>query len=276
MRRYRVLALVVTSMLALGSIAWTVAAQEDPRIAEIVEKMKANLEDEGTAYLDMDVEVKVNGQTQEKFVQELWVRGIEHFRLERTDGTVVVRRPDELIVYEARANLALHIPPETLEALGDEREAALLKLGLGGRESALEPIAEAQEHMTIVGEVFMGDAECWIVDVGEEAFPVWRKRLESIPQEFDIEWMQLTIDKELAIPRCTRINMIGPAALEIVTSIWTIEEDVEVPDEMLQYAPPADATIMVWTPEHDPDQMIEQFRETARARIIQRLQQQQQ
>jgi outer membrane lipoprotein-sorting protein len=273
--RSRLMVFTIASVLALCAVATFSPADVDPQIAEIIEGIKARADKQVTVYADQDVEIKVNGQVQEKHVQQIWVRDLNNLRIERADGTVILRTPEEVLIYEGRSKIMLHMPKETIEALGDKAEEAIAATGLKGPDEALDPFIKGAEHMSVVGDVFISDAECWVIHVEEEAFPLFRESIKDIPAEFEIEWLQMSIDKELMAARAVRISMTGPAALEINSMTWTIEEGVEIEDELLQFKPPADATIVVWTPDDDPEGIMERYRTAVRNEIIRQMQQQQ-
>lgn len=266
--------LVAATMLwgVAASLAW---AEPDPQIVDVLEKLQASVEEEGSAYIDQDIEIKVNGQTQQKWVQEVWYQDAEHIRVDRNDGLVLVRTPDNFICYEARANLALHMPKATMDALGDKLPEALDELGLGDPTKSMEQMTDAAEDMTLVGEVMVGEDSCIVVDVGEEALEKLGEQVtKSFPDEFELEAMQLTLDKEMGIPRIQKITMGGPATLEIIVSIWAFEEDPEVPEDLLVYSPPEGAKVIVWKAEDDPAEVVDGFRKEAEKRIIAKMQQQ--
>ncbi len=275
MFRSRLMVFTVAFVLTPCAVATLALADVDPQIAQIIEGIKARADKQVTVYADQDVEIKVNGQVQEKHVQQIWVRDLNNLRIERADGTVILRTPEEVLIYEGRSKIMLHMPKETIEALGDKAEEAIAATGLKGVDEALEPFIKGAEHMSVVGEVVISDAECWVIDVGEEAFPLFRASINDIPAEFEIEWLQMSIDKELMAARATSISMTGPVALEINSMTWTIEEGVEIADELLQFRPPADTTVMVWTPDDDPEEIMERYRTAVRNQIIRQMQQQQ-
>lgn len=275
MLRSRLAPIAIALMLALSASATPASAEVDPQIAEIIEGIKARAEEQVPVYADLDVEIRVNGQLQEKRVQQIWVKDLNNLRIEQADGTVILRTPEEVLIYEGRSNIMLHMPKETIEALGDEAGEAIAATGLKGPDEVLDPFIKGAEYMTVVGEVVISDAECWVIHVGEEAFPLFRDSIKDIPAEFEIEWLQMSIDKELMAMRASRISMTGPAALEINSMVWAIEEGVEIPDDLLEFEPPADTAVMVWTPDDDPEGIMERYRTAVRNAIIRQMQQQQ-
>lgn len=274
MYRSRVTAMALVPMLALSAVATLASAEVEPRIAEIIEGIKARAEAKITVYADQDIEIKVNGQVQEKHVQQIWVKDLNNLRIERADGTVILRTPEEVLIYEGRSKIMLHMPKATIEALGDKAQEAIAATGLKGPDDALEPFIKGAEHMSVVGDVVVGDAECWVINVGEEAFPLFRESIQDIPAEFEIEWLQMSIDKELMAARAVKITMTGPAALEINSMVWALEENVEIPDDLLRFEPPAGTTMMVWKPDDDPKEIMERYRAAVRTAIIGQMQQQ--
>lgn len=262
----------IALMLALSAFATLASAEVDPQIAEIIEGIKARAERQVPVYADLDVEIKVNGQLQEKHVQQIWAKDLNNLRIEQADGTVILRTPEEVLIYEGRSHIMLHMPKETIEALGDKAGEAIAATGLKGPDQVLDPFIKGAEHMTVVGEVVVSDAECWVINVGEEAFPLFRDSIKDIPAEFEIEWLQMSIDKELMAMRASRISMTGPAALEINSMVWTVEEGVEIADDLLQFEPPAGTTVMVWTPDDDPEGIMERYRTAVRNAIIRQMQ----
>ncbi|HJN19055.1 MAG TPA: hypothetical protein QGH10_26380 [Armatimonadota bacterium] len=275
MFRSRLIALTVAFVLALSAVATLASADVDPQIAEIIEGIKAGMEEMTPTYADLDVEIKANGQVAEKFVQEMWVKDLSTMRVERSDGTVILRTPDEFLIFEGRSKIMLHMPKETIDALGDEADEAFDAAGLpSSLEKALEPFVKGAEHMTVVGEVVISESECWIIDVGEDAFEHFKSVLVGFPPGFEIESVQISIDKELYASRSTKIGLKGPAAVEINSMTWTIEEDIEIEDELLAFEPPEDTTTITWTPEDDPEEIMERFRNAARNEIIRQMQEQ--
>jgi len=274
MYRFRLTAVALACMLALSAFTTLASAEVEPRIAEIIEGIKARVDAKVPVYADQDIEIKVNGQVQEKHVQQIWVKDLNNLRIERADGTVILRTPEEVLIYEGRSKIMLHMPKATIEALGDKAQEAIAATGLKGPDEALDPFMRGAEHMSVVGEVLVGDAECWVINVGEEAFPLFRASLQDIPAEFEIDWLQMSIDKELMAARAVKISMTGPAAIEINSMVWALEEGVEVEDDLLRFNPPAGTTVMVWKPDDDPEEIMERYRTAVRNAIIGQMQQQ--
>jgi len=258
-RRYR-LGVAAASLIAAFTVGLSAiaVAEVDPRLAPLLEQMKAFIANPKPMFMRQKIDVVVNGQSQEEQLQEIWMRDLDHLRMERSDGTVVVLAPDDIKMYIGPARLLLHIPKETLEALGDKRGEALRVLDLTLPRDQLDLIEEGWESMQITGEDSIGDEACWVLTVDEAFLPRLRDLLAGIPEGFTLKTAQVALGRETGMSRAMFFEFAGPAQLEVGVTIEEIEEDTEIPADMLTFEPPEDALVLTWTPDKTPEQMLQE------------------
>ena len=255
-RRHR-LAVVAASVIVTltAGLSAVAAAEVDPRLAPLLEQMKAFIANPKPMFMRQKIDIAVNGQSQPEQLQEIWMRDMDHLRMERSDGTTVVLAPDDIKMYIGPARLLLHIPRETLETLGDKRGEALRMLDLSLPRDQLDLLEEGWESMAITGEDTVGDEACWVLTVDEGFLPRLRALLGGIPEGFTLQMAQIALGRETGMSRALFFEFAGPAQLEIGVTIEEIEEDADVPDDMFTFEPPDDALILTWTPDKTPEQM---------------------
>jgi len=243
--------------MAPALLVLTAAAQAevDERLKPLLDELRTFLDAPRPVFLRQRVDVAVNGQKQEEQLQEVWVRDLEHLRMERSDETVVVMTPEDIKMYIGPPRVMVHIPQATLEALGEDREEALGALDITRPADSLRVVLEGAEHLPVTGEDRIGDEACWVVTADEELLPEFRRTLSGVPQEFELKTVQLAIGRETGVTRASFFELTGPAQLEIGVTTEEFEEDAEVTDEMLTFEAPEGALVLTWTPDKTPAQM---------------------
>ncbi len=257
----------LSGALALVWLAGVASAEVDERLKPLLEKMEAFLKAPRPVFLRQQVDAAVNGVNQEQQLQEVWVRDLEHLRLERSDGTVVVMTPESIDMYIGPPKVLLHIPQETLQAMGEQRGEALRMLGINPPAESVHTILRGADHLPVTGEDRIGDEDCWVVTADKELFPEFRRTLAGVPEGFDLKTVQLALGRETGASRCTYFELGGPAQLEISVTVEEFAEDAEVTDEMLTFQTPDDALVLTWTPEKMPRQMRDEFDAAIAARV---------
>ncbi|MBM3473303.1 MAG: hypothetical protein FJX75_08560 [Armatimonadetes bacterium] len=91
--------------------------------------------------------------------------------------------------------------------------------------------------------------------------------LGGIPDDFTLKAAQVALGKESAMSRALFFEFAGLAQLEVGVTVEALEDEVEVPDEMLTYEAPDDALVLTWT----PDKTAEEMRTVRDAAIAERL-----
>ena len=195
MSRRSALVLIAVSAIGALCVASAVSAQEDARLAPLLEKFKTMIEDDAAVFLRMHQNVTVNGQDQGEDIQELWIRDLEHFRMEKDDGTLLAFTPEEITLLMGPANVALHIPKESLDDFGEDRADMLRAAGIGEPTQLFDLIEETKEHFTITSEDEIGE-ECWILSVHEDGLEPWTGMLKGVPDGSDLATVQVALEKE--------------------------------------------------------------------------------
>jgi hypothetical protein len=253
--RRRLFVAVLSGLVGLVGLATVAGADPDPRLQPLLDRARAQLTDPHSAFLRERIEVAVNGQKQQDQLQEVWVRDLQHVRLERSDGTVVVMTPEDVKMYIGPARLLLHIPQETLTALGDGRAEALQKVDLNDPADNLKMIIDNAELLQVTGEDTIGDEACWVVTADEKLFPSVRKILSSVPEGFDLKTVQLALGRETGITRSMFLEFTGPAQLEVGVTVELFDDHAEVTDDQFKYEAPEGTRLLTWTPDKTGDQM---------------------
>jgi hypothetical protein len=251
----RLLVGVVVGAIVIALCAAAVGAEPDARIKPLIDQMKAFIEKPEPVFLRQRIDIAVNGQKQNEQLQEVWIRDLDHLRVERSDGTVVVLTPEDIKMYVGPARLLVHIPKETLEALGDQKAEKLRVLDITQPRDNITVMMEGWELMQVTGEDKIGDEACWVLTAGPELFPRFRKILAGIPEDFDLKTVQVALGRESAMGRAMFFEFAGPAQLEVGVTVEEIEEGVEVTDEMLVFEAPEEALVLTWTPDKTAEEM---------------------
>jgi len=255
MRRHHRLLLGAVAAAVAAWWAGTAGAEPDARIKPLIDQLKQYLEEPEPVFLRQKIDVAVNGQKQGEQLQEVWVRDLEHIRMERSDGTVVVLVPDDIRMYVGPARLMLHIPKETLDSLGDQKAEKLRVLDINQPKDNVTLMTECWEHMQVTGEDKIGDEACWVLTAEETIFPRFKQMLAGLPDGFELKTVQLALGRDTAMTRAMFFELTGPAQLEIGVTVEEIEDGVEVTDEMLTYEAPDGTLVLTWTPDKTAEQM---------------------
>jgi stage V sporulation protein SpoVS len=261
-----VVLLVVASVVWCSVGAWP---QEDPRIDELLGKLKALTEDRKPAFVRQHVQIGVNGQVQQDRIQEVWVRDREHLRVDAGDGTVVLYTPEVIVLHHAPSKVVLLAPQATLDALGDRRQAELQALGLNALDQPFKLLQEGQGHLSISGEDVIADEPCWVLACNAELAARWKAVLAGIPAEFEVTVADIALEKETAMPRQLYFELIGPAALTISIVVEEVQENPEIADELFVFEAPDDVLTLTWTPEKSGAEMRKCLEETIAQRLTQ-------
>jgi len=251
-----VLAAVV--LLGPGLVA---SAQTDPRVEDLVGKVATGLEGGPPVHMVMDQQVLVNGAGQPQQSQEMWVRDMECFRMEMADGTVLVFTPEDIKLYIGATSVMVHIPADTLQQLGDDRAKALQAIGIGEPAPMIRALVESKDALTIVDEDAIGGEECWLLAVGQEAYPIWQGAFSGLPEGSVFTAVEVSLGKESGVFRGLHLRTTGPVQIELYVTVPELEEEVEVTDEMLTFEAPEGATIVEWTPDKTPEQVQQEFQQ---------------
>jgi hypothetical protein len=257
----------LSAALMLLTLIGATRADVDERLKPLLEEMRTFLETPRPVFLRQRIDIAVDGAVQGPRLQEVWVRDLQHLRVEQSDGTVVVMTPEGIRMYVGPATVLVDIPQATLEALGDERDEALRTLDISPPADNLQLIVDGAEHLQVTGEETIEDEECWVVAVGEPLLPGLRHTFASIPAEFDLKTVQLAIGRDTGVSRYSFYEFTGPAQLEIGITLEEFEEDAEVPDERLVFEAPEEALVLTWTPDKTPEQMRQERDEAIAARM---------
>ena len=253
--------------LALAVLAGAASAEVDERIQQMLDEMAKAISEPTPVFLRQRVEVAVNGKVQEEHLQELWMRDLQHLRMERSDGTVIVMAPENIHMFVGPPRVMVHIPQETLEAFGDKRAEALKALDISQPGDMLQAIIDGAEHLQITGEDTIAEEPCWVVTVGEPLFPQFREAVAGIPPQFTLKTVLLAIGRETDVSRQTFFEFTGPAQLEISVTIEEVSEEVETPDELFVYEAPEDALVLTWTLDKTPEQVRKELADAIAARV---------
>jgi len=230
-------------------------AQNDTRIDTLLEKLQALTEDEEPVFLRQHIQVAVNGQTQEDRIQETWVQDWQHLRMDASDGTVLVYTPELVMLYHGPSKVLVTAPKETLDALGDRREAELAVLGINTPKEPFKLLREGKEHLSISGEDTIADEACWVLTCDKELAPKWKAILSGIPEGFEITVADIAVGKETAMPRQLYFELTGPVRLTVSVTIEEVEKDPEITDDLFTFKAPDDALTLTWTPDKSGAEM---------------------
>ena len=228
----------VLSTLITGLCVWLVAgipAQEAATVAEITSYLEAASTQPLNAYMRMHQQVTVDGVEQGEDITDMWLRDIEHFRLERDNGTVVVFTPEDVKMHLGQAGVMLHVPGETLEELGNDRGRALRQVGLTEPRLFVSAILSHSEALAVTGEDVTGEEECWVLTAPEAAFPAWLSTLSDLPVGSHITSVQVALGKT------------APLQLELRITFPEIEEALDIPDEVFALDAPDGVVVVEWT-----------------------------
>jgi hypothetical protein len=264
-RRFaEILAGTMAAIVCFGAVA---AADTDARLAPLLERMQALFENPKPVFVRQNIDVVVDGQSQGEQIQEVWVRDMDHLRVERSDGTVVVLTPEDVKLYVGPPRVLLHVPQETLTALGDKRAEALSVLGLSPPRAMYDLMIEGRELLVVTGEDTVAGEACWLVTLDEKLLPRLREVVSGVPDEFKLRGAQMAIGKESGMARSVSFEFDGPAQLTVSVIVEEIAEDAEVTDEMLSFQPPEEALVLTWTADKTAEQMRQAFQQAIAERM---------
>lgn len=240
------------ALTALGAslclyLAAHVPAQEAATAADLTGYLRAALSQPVNAYMRMHQQTAVNGVDQGEKITDIWLRDIEHFRMERDDGTVIVFTPEDVKIHLGQTGVMLHVSEETLKEFGDNRAVALRQVGLSEPRLLVNAILSYSDALAIAGEDVIGEEECWVLTASEKAFPAWPSAFDGLPQGSQATSAQVALGKTTGRLRGVHVHFTGPLLIDSRITFPEIDEDIEIPDEMLTFEPPEDTVIVEWT-----------------------------
>jgi hypothetical protein len=263
----RIVGALAGTMAAIVCFGAVAAADADARLTPLLEQMRTFFENPKPVFVRQNIDVVVDGQSQGEQIQEVWARDMEHLRVERSDGTVVVLTPEDVKLYVGPPRVLLHVPQETLTALGDKRAEALRVLGISPPRAMYDVMVEGRELLSVTGEDTVAGEACWVVTADEKLLPRFREVLNGIPDDFKLKSAQLAIGKESAMARSVSFGLDGPAQLTVSVIVEEIAEDAEVTDEMLTFQAPEEALVLTWTADQTAEQMRQAFEQAIAERM---------
>jgi hypothetical protein len=266
MRRVWQARLFVVSVAALVATGLAASAQQDERVKALIAKAQASMREPGTAFLRIESTVTVNGQRQADEIQELWVRDLEHFRMEKTDGTILTVTPDDVKMVHGPSKVALHIPKETMEKLGDKRDEEIARAGVGLPGQMMRLLAENGDSLQITGEDTIGEEACWVLSVTEEGLKKWGPFLGGGGDAASrLVSLQIALGKDTGVFRGVSVEVDAEVRVEILQKVTDIQPDVEVADAMLTFETPPGAQVIEWAPGEAGADVGKRFRQTIAA-----------
>jgi hypothetical protein len=263
--RLLVVALVV---LVLGSVP--ASAQQDERIKPLLDKAQAFFDQAKNAFVRIEQQVTVNGQRQQDDIQEVWIRDMDHFRMEKADGTILTLTPDDVKLIHGPSKVVLHIPKETLEKLGDQREEALARIGIGLPSRLMRGLKEHPDAMAITGEEVIDDEPCWVLSATPEGLKAAAKFLNvELQPGQQLVSFQVALGKENGTFRGIYMDIDAQVRIAVQQKVTAIQADTEVKDEQLTFETPRDATVIEWTPDVSAATVRERFQQAVAAAMAQ-------
>ena len=256
MRASAYVALVASALAFIGPVT---AADERDVIGKVMEfagEARQSLEQGEAVRTEIHVSVLVNGRLENEAQQLSWSRGAGHLRIERPmENEVRILTPIEAWINQGTANVALHVPPATMESFGDDREKRLSEIGFGPALAIFRAIEADKDKLSLKGSREYAGLDCWelSLDTSGEVSPIWGDVVNlGVPAEIRYTNITLAFDKEKAYPRGLEFGMRTTlpngieADVEIRAVITAIEAgpDIDVPDALFEFAPPDECTII--------------------------------
>ena len=293
---FTTLAVVLAGVLLAAQMA--MAQDKDPRITELIEKMKADMEAGKTAEIEMTMTFELVGlptppQLQQPMVMQMW-RDHDNTRVEMAQGNVVVVIKDnEMTMYQGMVGFALHISPDAMAQLKAQQEQVLKGLGLP--QDPDEMIATMLEKglATITGEEAIDDVDCWVIEISPESLDAMMGAGGAMQGMMGgmgggggmvpkLTQMTMLLDKATAVPKRMDmgLSLTPPNGVAIQMNLQMAftkyAYGMEIPAALFSFEIPDGVKVVEWTADKPMDQMMQELQAAAMEGAQQMQQQQQQ
>jgi outer membrane lipoprotein-sorting protein len=294
---FTTLAVVLAGVLLAAQMA--MAQDKDPRITELVEKMKADMEAGKTAEIEMTMTFELVGlptppQLQQPMVMQMW-RDHDNTRVEMAQGNVVVVIKDnEMTMYQGMVGFALHIAPDAMAQLKAQQEQVLKGLGLPQDPDEMITMMLEKGFATITGEEAVDDVDCWVIEISPESLDavmgaggpmagmtggMGGGAGGMVPK---LTQMAMLLDKATAVPKrmdmglsLTQPNGIA-MQMSLQMAFTKYAYGMEIPAELFTFEIPDGVKVVEWTVDKPMDQMMQEIQAAAMEGMQQMQQQGQQ
>ena len=161
---------VILSVAGLVPAAFAQAPKQDPRVAELIEKMTAQIEQAKTSYTEMNIMIDAPGMPMPPFMANglsthMWRDG-DDIRLELPHmNMVVIVTSKEMVMYQGMFGAALHVGPKAMAQVKAKQADALAKLGLPQDQDRIFIALLEQGGASVVGEEMIDGVECLVLNI---------------------------------------------------------------------------------------------------------------
>lgn len=296
----RTLAIGIAAVAMLAACAPAALAQteeKDPRLVEIIDAMKAQIEAAKSMEMEMVIHIDIPGQQLPPFMangltMNMWRDG-DMMRMEMAHmNMVMLLTADEMTMYQGMANVALHVEPEALKKFKDQQAGMLQQLGLPENPDEMMVALFEKGVVTIAGEQTIDGIECWQLDISPESMEammaagggasMFGGMAGAAQGAMSFNEMVIMIEKETTKPKLMRMGMVLQPAngvemqmnMEMVFS--KVEYDVTVPPELFTFEIPEGVNVIEWTADKDQATVMQEFQAAALQGAMEMQQQQQQ
>jgi len=255
-------ATVVGAVLAVAAClgARGGAEEVEAMAAPLLELAKRN----PSAYLSCDAELTVGPFGTAHMPFEVWARDRQHYWLQEAHGSVITVTPEAVVLYVSEPSAMVRIPASVAPDLEPRLQRLLALLGCGSPEASLSLLEEFADELTRSGECVVGDVPCWTFSAGPGMQETTGDALSLFcfgPWQADVTLLEVALERQTAMPRRMHLDAIltSPEGFAVNVlldlTVREIELDVDVTDDMLIFAPPADTPVIEWTAETPVDEL---------------------
>jgi len=263
------------TLAALAAVCYAAVpalAQEDLE-KQVGEKMQASIEGMNSMHAVMAFDVAVNGNPMPmpNLGMEMWFKRDNYTRTEMAFPPMVMcQSPTEAVIYMGMTGKALHIPEETLKQFQDKRDEMLKQAGMSTDPAAMFAAFAKMGGYKVVGDATVEGQDCWQLEIQPEsldsvveAAKSFMPNMGGIAPKFNA--FAMAVQKDTGMVRKIDLDMTmamggGPEMqLGLGITMKEIEVNIGIPDAIFDYQPPAEATVIEWTPDRNAEDVLAEF-----------------
>jgi len=272
---------VLTALLLLTH--GTMAQDKDPRITDLVSRMRADIEATKTAETEMTLRLDVVGLPTPPQLQRMVIhtwRDHENMRVEMPHmNAVTVISDNELTMYQGAAGFAVHIPADAMVQIKAQQEQVLARVGLPNDPGEMIVALLEKGMATVAGEESVDGVDCWVIQLAPDSFEAMMG--SGMPMGGMLGGMggggivakfsdiSMLMGKDTAVPKRmdTSLTLTQPNGVVIKVGLQIaftkVEYGVEIPAALFSFEIPEGVQVVEWTVDKPVDQVMQEIQEAA-------------